>query len=174
MTDFLTAEMEVAYATAPPDVVVLHTIELNHPEFDDPVRLVANSEDDVTVTLEADAPVDPSTSVTFTAVPFTFLEPGYDDDGPTPARVRIDNVSGTIASIMKLTRAGDSAVSVIYRGYRSDGLTVPGQVIRGLELKRVRITATAAEGEVSFPDIETQNFPAAVYDIDNYPALFAA
>ena len=170
----LSAEMQAAYATAPAEVVIYHTIEINHAEFEAPVRLVANRESDLTATLEATAPVNPGASVVFSAVPFTFIEPGFGDDGPTPAKVKISNVSGQIAAIMKLTRAGDTAVSIIYRSYKSGSLTAPGQVIAGLELKEVSIRAGYAEGDIAFPDIETQNFPAVVYDVDNYPALFAS
>lgn len=174
MPSMLSAEMQAAYNTAPAGAVIYHTIEINHAEFDDPVRLVANSEDDLTATLEATAPVDAGDEVVFSAVPFTFIEPGFGDDGPTPAKVKISNVSGQIAAIMKLTRAGDSAVTIIYRSYRSGYLTSPGQVIAGLELKEVSIRAGFAEGDIAFPDIETQNFPAVVYDVDNYPALFVS
>ncbi len=174
MVDYLTAEMEAAYASADRDVEILHTLEISHPEFETPARLVANSEADLFARLEIDAPEDADTVVVFSAVAFSFVEPGFDDEGqPTPARVSIDNVSGQIAAIMKLTRAGSHAVGIIYRAYRSDGLTAPGQVIRGLELTEVEITARTATASVSFPEKATQNFPRQVYDIERFPGLYA-
>lgn len=174
MVDYLSAEMEAAYASGDVDVDHLHTIEISHPEFDDPVRLVANSDDDITATLEDDAPYDAGESVTFSAVSFSLVEPGFDEEGqPTPARVSIDNVSGQIAAIMKHTRAGSHPIGVTYRVYRSDGLTAPGQVIRGLELTEVEITARTASGSLTFPEKATQNFPRQVYDIDRFPGLYA-
>lgn len=174
MPDFLTAALEEAYASAPVGRIIFHTLEINHLSFAAPVRLVANKETDLSAKLEATAPSNPDETVTFSAVGFDFVEPGFDSKGqPTSAKVRIDNVSGQIASLMKLTRVGSHAVSVIYRAYRSDGLLAPGQVIKGLELSKVRITATTAEAEIAFPEVATQNFPRQVYDVDRFPALYA-
>lgn len=177
MPTVMEAALEEAYASAPAGVVIYHTLELWHAEFEDVVRLVANHDDavssDLMLTLEASAPRNPSTSVAFTPVGFMFTEPGYDDDGPSAAQVKIDNVSGMIASIMKLTRSGNNAVDVIYRTFRSDGTSAPGQVIKGLRLKKVKITGRSATGEIGFPDVQSQAFPREVYDIDRFPGLYA-
>lgn len=166
----MTAEMQAAYASVPEGVVILHTVEINHETFEAPARLVANSDEDIVATLEADAPLNAGEAVTFNAVSFNFTEPGFDDDGPTPAKAIIDNASGHIGALMKLTRTASSPVTVIYRAFRSDGLTLPGQVIRGLELSEVEISHNRAEGSLSFPEISDQNFPRRIYD-DLFPAL---
>lgn len=173
MPEFLDAETRAAYTTANSGIVILHTVELWHPSFEAPARLIANSEVDMNLTLEASAPFNPSTSVLFQAVPFSFTEPGYGDDGPTPARAAISNASGNIGNLMKLTRTGSDPVTVIYRTFRSNGLTTPGGIIDGLELNRVRIKARTAEADLTFPDVATQNFPRRVYDLEFYGAIHA-
>jgi len=71
----LSAALAEAYAAAPSDVVVLHTLELRHPAFRDdngnPTAIrVVRDHADLVARLEASAPLNPVEMVTFTALAF--------------------------------------------------------------------------------------------------------
>ena len=46
----LSAALQEAYAAAPSDVVILHTLDIRHPAFDRPIRVVRNFADEATWT----------------------------------------------------------------------------------------------------------------------------
>lgn len=170
MATRLTAAMEEAYAAAPSDVVILHTLELSHPSFAEPIRVVTGDEGDaselVALTLETGA------TVNFRAMAFDVIPPGYDDDGPTAGRIRLDGVSDLLLPYLEAATVTAGSIAVTYRGYRSDARFEPGDVITGLKLRRVDLTASAAEGEVGFEEVGTQAFPRVTYNIDDYPGIF--
>lgn len=177
MVERLTAAMEEAYAAAPADKVILHMVSLDHVSFPSPINVIMGAETDVTVTLE-----DGVTQITLTADPdvvsmsriglFDITPPGFSDDGPTDATLRVDNVSGKLRPYLKDAMSSGSSIDVTYRSYRSDVLTVPGEVIEGMKLKSVRLRATYAEGTLTFEEVSTQAFPLLTYDRETYPGLW--
>lgn len=170
MPDRLKEAMREAYASVPSNVVILHTLELYHPSFGY-IRVVTGDEgleggETVNLTLEN------GQTVAFTAMAFDAVPPGYDDDGPTPGRIRVDGVSNLLVPYLETASMNAGSIAVTYRGYRSDVRFEPGDVISGLRLKRMDVSATAAEGEVGFTEVGEQAFPRAVYTIDQYPGLY--
>lgn len=177
MASRLTAAMEEAYAAAPSHVVFLHTIELQHPDWAAPERFVVGDEgaDDgnggsgpVLLTLET------GSTVPFTPTAFDISPPGFDDDGPTEGKITVDGVSSELIPLLEDAATSAGTISVTYRNYRSDARFEPGEVITGLKIKSVQVTATRVEGSLGFDDVGAQAFPRATYDIDNYPALYIA
>jgi hypothetical protein len=174
MTDFLSARIRQRYANMDSDAP-WQTVELNHSTFvDGPERFVCGRDidDHLTATLEADAPFNPGAAVVFTSMAFDFIPPGQDATGPTPARVRIDNISGRISALMKLTITANDPVTIIYREFDPEDLTEPGYVVKGLLLKRVPIGATSATGELGWREVQLQAVSNQVYDRARFPALF--
>ncbi len=173
MVSRLSAAMEEAYASAPANVVILHTLELYHPSWGTPVRLVTGDDgldaaEVVALTLEN------GTVANFTAMAFDVTPPGFDEDGPTPGKIRVDGVSAMLVPYLEAVAVSAGTISVTYRAYRSDARFEPGDVITGLRMRQVSVSATAVEGEVGFEEVGGQAFPRATYDIDNYPGLFLA
>ncbi|MCE4223393.1 DUF1833 family protein [Methylobacterium sp. C25] len=154
-----------AYASGPVDQVVRHVVELDHPSFDAPLYFMAAVEEDVTITLEN------GTSVTAIACAFDLTPPGFEDSGPTPAQLSIDGVSYKLFPVLK-DAVGAGSIKVTYRAYLGDDLATPVDLIEGLELKKVSLSATSAQGELSFKEIATQAFPRRTYDIETYPGLW--
>ena len=74
----LNAAIAEAYASAPSDIVILHTLELRHPDFTDgegqpiAVRLVRDHQD-LSAKLEDTAPLNPDEYVPFIAMGFDCL-----------------------------------------------------------------------------------------------------
>ena len=171
MADRLTQAMEEAYAAVLSSVVILHTLELNHPAFAQPIRIVTGDDglaaaETVALTLETGATVD------FTALAFDVTPPGFDDKGPTPGRIRVDLVSGELMDPLEAAAVSSGVIEVTYRAWRSDQRGEPGDVIKGLKLRRVVLNETAAEGDIGFDEVGRQAFPRVTYSIDLYPALF--
>ncbi len=69
---------------------------------------------------------------------------------------------------------GGGAIKVTYRAYLGSDFSTVVDLIDGLELKRVTLSATSAEGELSFAEIATQAFPRRTYDLETYPGLWNA
>jgi hypothetical protein len=172
MANRLTAAMEEAYASAPSNVVFLHTLELQIPGEAAPVRVVVGDEGDasglVYLTLETGA------LVPFTATAFDISPPGYDDDGPTEGKISIDGVSGELTEVLEDAAVMAGTINVIYRNYRSDLRSEPGEVITGLKMKAATVTATRVEGTIGFDEVGSQAFPRVTYDYANYPGLYQA
>lgn len=175
MVDFLTARLRQRYSVAEGDGPWA-TVELYHPTFEDgAVRFVAGRDygDPLMATLEADAPRDAGQEVEFTPMAFEMIPPGMDASGPTPARVRIDNVSGEILRIMRETITTNEPVEVICREFDPDDLSEPGGIVRNLFLKSVTITGTTASAEIGGREVQMQATSRELYDRGRFPALFA-
>lgn len=154
-----------AYASAPADQVIAHMIELQHPTFPEPLRFITSVEERTAVLLENGG------AVYCEATAFDLVPPGFEDGGPTPARLRVDGVASKLYPVLKQATAG-GVIKVIYRAYLLPDVDHVVDLIEGLELKKVSLTATVAEGELSFAEIGTQAFPRRTYDLENYPALW--
>ena len=79
----LSQAIKEAYAAAPSDVVILHTLELRHPAFVDdagePTAIrVVRDHADLTARLEPGAPLDGGAMVTFIAMAFDLSQPPVD------------------------------------------------------------------------------------------------
>lgn len=162
----LTAAMQEAYAANPGGEIVIETLELDHVTFEAPVRIAANVDEDVALPLTSGGP-----DVAFKALAVSVTLPGVSEDGPTPMRIRIDNVSGYLLPYLRAAIQSTAPIGVIYRAYTSIDLSAPGDVIDGLQLRSVDLTATSAEGAVGFREIEMEAFPRRTYDQTFYPAL---
>lgn len=162
----LTEAMEEAYAANPAGEVVIETIELDHATFDDPVRIATGVEEDIDLPLTLGG--DP---VTFKALQISVILPGVTADGPTPMRLRVDNVSSFLLPYLRSAIQSTTPITLTYRAYTTTDLTQPGDVISGLELRDVSLSATSAESTVGFREIELQAFPLSTYSQDDYPAL---
>lgn len=168
--DRLTSAMEEAYAAAPCDVVILHTLEIRNAVWSAPIRIITGEGltpgEVITLTLET------GTTADFVAMAYDIIPPGFDNDGPTSGKIRIDGVSGELVPEFEAVAMSAGTIAVTYRSYRSDARFEPGDIITGLKMRSVAVTATAAEGEIGFDEVGKQAFPRITYNIDDYPGLF--
>ena len=118
-----------AYASAPADTVILHTLELRHPAFVDDdgrptaVRVVRDHVD-LTARLEAGAPLDGGETVRFVALSFDLELPPVDTAPVPEIAVTLDNVSREIvrhldAAAEEQKRSEPRASSTIRRTTKS-------------------------------------------------------
>ena len=170
-----------AIAVAPITRVMLPTYELRHPSFIDPatgllyaIRIV-NDHADLTATLEATAPVNPSTAVMFTALPVEISGPDESDSGTAPSiTFTIDGVSQLLVQQLDYALAGLVPVTVTERIYASDDLSGPAVTpVVTMTLRDVLITDTRVTAKAVFYDPSNRGFPKQEYTTAQYPGLTA-
>jgi hypothetical protein len=159
---------------SPGDEIVIWAVELTHPALAEPVRVVHNSEEDLTLPLAAGVGAPTALHV---ACAFDVTLSGFDEDGPTDAKLRIDNVSQLLFDPLEAAQGSNQPVTVVLRSYIFDPPTMTPQlaeVITGLYLKSVEVTATTAEGTLYREDGRGLNFPSgprAFFDLQRYPGI---
>lgn len=174
MPDFtLSDALAEAYASAPADEVILHTLEIRHPSFTQPIRVVRDYHD-FTATLEADAPVDPGAEVTFIAMAFDFILPEVAKATSPEIEISLDNVGGEIIAYLDAAAQTPELIEVTYRPYLASDLSGPQMdppltlVIRSVTADIFRVRARAG-----YADLANRKFPAQVYDTQRFPGLSA-
>lgn len=167
----LSDAIKEAFAAAPADEVIYHTLEIRHSSFASPIRVVRDLVD-LDATLEADAPEDASTEVTFLGYAFDLVPPEVGAGGTPQLGIEIDNVSREILANIELAMASSSLLTVIYRAYLASDLTAPANdppltlTIFQISANPMRIRAVAG-----FQDIVNKRFPADTYTAERFPGL---
>lgn len=167
----LSLAIKEAYASAPASGVVYHTLEINHPAFATPIRVVRDRID-LVAKLEAQAPVDRGNFVTFVGFGFDIVPPEVDTVALPQCTIEIDNVSREILANIELTTGSPDLITCIYRQYVEGYLTAPANdpplqlVIHAISADPFKIRATAG-----FRDLSNKGFPGVDYTADVFPAL---
>ena len=173
----LSAAIREAYAAAPADIVILHTLELRHPSFLDddgqPTAIrVVRDHVDLMARLEADAPVDGGSVVRFVAMGFELELPPVDTAPVPEIAVTIDNVSREIVRHLDAASTSQDKIEVTYRPYLSTDLEGPQMdppitlILTEVEADVFRVT-----GRARMLDIGNKAFPAENYTAKRFPGL---
>ncbi|AZO77471.1 hypothetical protein BLM15_07495 [Bosea sp. Tri-49] len=166
----LSVALQEAYAAVDVSGDILHTLEFNHPTFDEPQRFVQGTR--IAGEYEAvSLPVPGNLAAVFKIVDFGFTLPSQEEGGVSKAKIRIDNVSGQLQDALRGAISSDYPFTLVYRTYSTNDLNNP-EVYFGLNLRKVSLNAYSAEGELSYEEVEMQAFPGLTYDLDLYPALY--
>lgn len=169
----LSAALAEAYASAPSAEVVLHTLELRHPDFTTPIRVVRDRQD-LAATLEADAPEDPGAEVTFVAFAFDFLMPEVNKTAVPEIEIVLDGASAEIIGYLDAAAQSADLIEVTYRPYLASDTSAPQMdppltlVIRDVKADIFRVRARAG-----FGDLGNRRFPAETFTSDRFPGLAA-
>jgi hypothetical protein len=170
-TSTLSLALREAYASAPANLVIYHTLELRHPAFTTPIRVVRDYVD-LVATLESSAPVDPATSVTFVAFSFDFTKPEVSSVGVPQITITMDNVDRSIVANIEAALTTSDLVQVTYREYISSDLSAPqnnpplSMTITSVTADVFKVTAVAG-----FPDLMNRRFPSQEYSTEVFPGL---
>jgi hypothetical protein len=163
----LTQAIKEAYADPEVDDDIIDTLEMDHPTFDEPVRIVANALEDMTLPLG-----NGQGSALFKAVGVSLTLQGFDDDGPTTGQLRIDNISKILQPYLREAVKAGQPLTLLYRGYTTADLSEPGEIRGGLLLSRVSLTVTMATGTLEpATKADRQAFPRVTYSLAKYQAL---
>lgn len=161
----LSQALKEAYAAAPADVVIYHTLELDHPAFSGPIYVV-NDWDDLNAQLEDGSPV------TFLRFAFRLTLPEITPNSIPEIQVEIDNVSRDILANVQLAMQSTSLITLTYRQYISSDLTGPQNdppmqmVLSNIKADVFKVTATAG-----FGNLNNKRFPAREYTAEDFPGL---
>ena len=168
----LTEALREAYASAPTDAVILHTLEIWHPAFSVPIRVV-NDAAPLDARLEATAPRDAGAVVTFAAFAFEVTPPEQTPSGVPVLGLALDNVSSEITAQLELAAASRERVRVIYRAFLADAALDGPETDPPMELTLTSASANLfrVTGQAGFPDLLNRRFPKLEYDLDSYPGL---
>lgn len=168
----LSAAIREAYASAPVDLIVYHTLEIWHPGFSDPIRVVRDRVA-LDARLEPGAPRNAGEIVTFAPFAFEIEPPDQTATGAPQCRVEIDNVGREIGAALDLAVAGADPVTLIYRQYLSDALADGPETDPAPELTFTSASADMfrVRGTAGFPDLLDKQFPGLVYTLETYPGL---
>lgn len=165
MNEALSEAIKEAYASAPSDVVILDTLQIDHEDLAGPIYLVRNREN-LTLTLE-----DLSTEE-FEGIAFRMALPAAGDNGVQDLMLTIDNADQRLTDFVNTVKTSLAPVTITYRPYRSDDLTTP-QMDPPLVLYLHDINQNSFEvsARASFGDIINRKFPSALYTRSRFPSL---
>ncbi len=167
----LSEALKEAYASAPRGIVVYHTLEIRHPSFTTPIRIVRDRAD-LTAYLEADAPEDPGAEVTFVGYAFDFLKPEISPTGVPQMTITIDNVSRLITAAIENATATTDVIECTYREYVSNDLAGPqNDPPIHMEIMTVSCTVFQISAVAGFPDLINRKFPTLEYTAEEFPGL---
>lgn len=167
----LSAAIREAYASAPASEIIYDTIELWHPAWSQPVRVVREW-NTLTAKLESTAPRDASQWVVFTPFSFDFSRPDVTSGALPEIVVTIDNVGAELVAYIDAAANSADKVELIYRPYLESDLTVPHInppltfTIREIGVDVLKITARAG-----FTDLGSRKFPNQLYTSERFPGL---
>ena len=178
MTDAtLTEALKEAYASAPSDITILHTLELRHPTFFDEsgrqtaIRVVRDNINHI-CTLEETAPLDAGKAVEFVAMAFDLQLPPVETVPVPEITLTLDNVSTELIQYLDNAIETQDMIEMTYRPYLSSDKSCPQMnppitlVITDISVDVLKITATAR-----MMDIGNKSFPAENYTVNKYPGL---
>lgn len=167
----LSQALKEAYASAPAGVFILETIELRHPTFDAPFRLVRDSRD-LNATLEADAPLNGGEEVLFTAFPFQIRLPSISDRSIAEATVTIDNIGRELTDMIEKATESLQPIRLSYRPYLSTDTSAPhyNRPLH-LTLTDIRVDVFRVQARAGFSDIANKNMPSILYEAETFKGL---
>jgi hypothetical protein len=161
----LSQALKEAYAAAPSNVVIYHTLEINHPAFIEPLYVVRDFED-------LSANLEDGTPVTFIRFSFNLLKPEVSVVGVPQCTIEIDNVSRDILANIQLAMQSTDLITMTYREYISTDLSGPQNdppmtmVLSNISADVFKVQATA-----SFGDLNNKRFPNEEYTAERFPGL---
>lgn len=167
----LSEAIKEAYASAPADEIIYHTLEIWHPNFTQPIYVVRDF-NDLTAFKEATAARSPGAEVTYVGFAFDFVPPEVDKAGVPQCVIEIDNVSREILANIEAAMGSTASITVIYRAYLSSDLSGP-ENDPPLELTIHSITADPfkVRAVAGFGSLANIKFPRQEYSAEVFPGL---
>lgn len=171
------AAWEEAQASAPPQVVVYHTLELQHPGFLDetgenqiPVRVVTLVSDDMDFGIEDGATFNAGEMAPFRAVMFEAGQPEFGEGKVPETTVTVDNVTRELMPHLRRAMTYRADLKVLYRQYRSDDLSEPCYGPTEFVMRNVVVKGTRMTGTARLDNLANRKF-GLVYTIEEFPGL---
>ena len=178
MTDTSLSEaLKEAYASAPSEIIILHTLELRHSAFIDEngkpvaIRVVRDNINHI-CQLEESAPLNAGQEVEFVAMAFDLELPPVEAIPVPEITLTLDTVSTELIEYLDKAIETQDMIEMTYRPYLSNDLSCPQMnppitlVITEITVDVSKISATAR-----MMDIGNKSFPAENYTVKKYLGL---
>jgi hypothetical protein len=143
--ELLKLAIEEAYASAPQDVISLHSLEINHKTFTDPIRIVrwpavGPELEKFQCLIEPEAEYSPGQVMEFLGAPFDFHLPEKDTANPGQFKVSVDGVGNLLDEYMTNAALEGGKITAIYREYiKGQELDGPASVWPAITLTSPRL-----------------------------------
>ena len=154
--------LQTIYASAPVNDLIIHTLELKNPDFNvvghaqGAIRL-AQGYDDIIATLED------ATTALFKKSGFGVSLPQKSVNGRQQLNFTIDNVSGEALKAIDDAIEGGAKISIIYRAYSGNDLTVLGQPPIIMTATAIKADYSSISVSASFHDLVNKAWPFRRY-----------
>lgn len=141
MDPLLEEAIAEAYASAPQDVHILHTVEIHHRTFTAPVRLVRHPLEgpkprEFRMRLEDAARYNPGQVVTFLGVPFELVRPEKSGDTPGEFTFKVARINDLLDEELENAALEGGVIEAVYREYREgDELQGPASYWPGIHMR---------------------------------------
>lgn len=156
----LSQAIKEAYASAPTDEIIYHTLEITHADFAQPIRVVRGFE---SIT---------AGGVEWLALPFDMTLPESSDTGQPSLTLSLDNVGRELMDGVEAAAESSTPISVTYRAFLSSDLTsAMNDPPQTLTLTGITTTVASVTATATLADFSNRKFPRAVYRDDDYPGL---
>lgn len=153
-----------AFASAPSNSLILHTLEISHPDIES-IFLIRDRKD-WTLTLEG-----AGGDKLFTACGFQIQLPQSGENGASDLPFSIDNID-QVSDFIDEVKESTEPVTVTYRPYLASDTTEPQMdppLI--LELTDISVTDVTVTAKASFFNLLTKPFLTELYTRDRFPGL---
>jgi hypothetical protein len=162
-----------AYASCPPSARVYFTLEIWQSSFASPARVVANVGNDMSFGIEAGAPRDAGSMVTFLACPFTADYPEQREGQPPSTKIKIDNVNRELVPQIRAALGVRQYIQILYREYLGSDLTEPAYGPVEFQLSNVQMVGASLTGTAVVKNLQNKRFPRLNknYDYIQFPSL---
>lgn len=159
------AEQE-AYANADDTRITLYTLELNHPGFTEPLRIVADN-DPLT------AEIEDGSRVLFTPFFFKIKRPPINEEPDPSINITVDNVSGFMTPYLDAASRSGESIRLIFRPYLIDETDDSITRLSSLSLSIRNASASMTNVTLTAAHINPANlsFPKELYTSDRFPGL---
>ncbi len=135
---------------------------------------MVQSREDITLTLEADAPVDPSSAQLFTGLAFRFKEPETGTQPDNTVQIEVDGVSAFVQPFLAAANLTDEPVECTLRSFDYDTKNASvGEMLAVIHLQ-LRDTKTRMETvslTLGYTNSANQSFPNVLYTPESNPGL---
>lgn len=173
----LSAAIKEAYALAPSDDVVIHTLEIRHPAFrgedglPDSAWAVLN-EKDVELGVEAAAPVRGGETVLFRGVQFDLTFPPIENAPAPEMEFSIDAVSRDLVDSLDRAMGDRHRILACYRVYLASDRTTPQRLPPEVfTLSNVEVNSSTVTARARLPIDLRRSFPKRTYTATEFPGL---
>lgn len=166
-----------AYATAPADELVYHTLELRHPAFvdatgrRDSVWLVADNQD-LLASVESGAPVRGGLLTRFVAFPFSFSLAPIEAGSLPEIQLVVSSVNRLMVEQLDLAVAAGEEIVAVYRPYLDSDKTAPQMIpAPSFVLSDVKVTVMRVSARARTSVDLRGAFPRRLYTAALFPGL---